>query len=506
MLNKAMKRILNLHMATITLLASVLMASAADKPRTLKSVDKPLDKIQGTVSGARKLSAAELAAARKALLIAAPSLSEVLENLAKDAKGLEKTTGDLADEVKEDHNAQTEKAKDLLSQQQKLNERVAQMQQALRRDANQQNLAQKEGRERARDADDAVAMLHEPPRDAANALEESTANPKPEDQQQSLEQAAKAQKQLAANLSQLAEHYKNLEEGRLETADTREALRAQEEALGIKEALDQQFAMLERLMELANKPPAEALKDLEAELAKNPVMREELENIAEQSLQNANQDLEAAAKEQQQLAEALKEPLPNDPAAPMNAQQLAAAAAQLAKVKIPEIKKTAEDAKAEDAQAPLDEAAKALNQAAAQQNAAAMEQPLKAAAAQLEAAANEAAEAAKDANTPEEKQAAEDAQKSRRGRRATSRPIGRASQSRRGRRAAGEIQRSPSPRRRRQSNGRGNRAPHSGTGQRRRSQSRTGISRCQKSIATSRRPRRVRRSGERRSHRRRQDG
>ena len=99
MLNKAMKRILNPHMATITLLAGVLMASAADKPRTLKSVDKPLDKIQGTVSGARKLSAAELAAARKALLIAAPSLSEVLENLAKDAKGLEKTTGDLADEV-----------------------------------------------------------------------------------------------------------------------------------------------------------------------------------------------------------------------------------------------------------------------------------------------------------------------------------------------------------------------------------------------------------------------
>ena len=63
MLKKAMKRILNLHMATITLLAGVLMAFAADKPRTLKSVDKPLDEIQGPVSGARKLSAAELAAA-----------------------------------------------------------------------------------------------------------------------------------------------------------------------------------------------------------------------------------------------------------------------------------------------------------------------------------------------------------------------------------------------------------------------------------------------------------
>ena len=61
MLNKAMKRILNLHMATITLLAGVLMASAADKPRTLKSVAKSLAQIQGPVRGARKLSAAALA-------------------------------------------------------------------------------------------------------------------------------------------------------------------------------------------------------------------------------------------------------------------------------------------------------------------------------------------------------------------------------------------------------------------------------------------------------------
>ena len=254
-------------------------------------------------------------------------------------------------------------------------------------------------------------MLHEPPRDAANALEESIANLKPEDQKQSLETAVKAQQQLAANLSQLAEHYKNLEEGRPEIADTREALRAQEEALGIKEALDQQFAMLERLMELTNKPPAEALKDLEAELAKNPVMRDELENIAEQSLQNANQGLEAAAKEQQQLAEALKDPLPNDPTAPMNTQELAAAAAQLATEKIPEIKNNAKEANAETAPALLDAAGQSLTQAAVQQNAAAMEQPFKAAAAKLEAAANETSEAVKDAKTPEEKQAAEAAEK-----------------------------------------------------------------------------------------------
>ena len=95
---------------------------------------------------------------------------------------------------------------------------------------------------------------------------------------------------------------------------TRGGLREREEELGIKKDLDEQYAMLEQLMDLANKPPAEALKELERELKENPLMQEELRDIAEANLQGAKRDLNEAKAEQQQLADSLKQPLAEDPA------------------------------------------------------------------------------------------------------------------------------------------------------------------------------------------------
>ena len=138
------------------------------------------------------------------------------------------------------------------------------MKEALRRDANAQDMKQEEGRERARDADDAVAMLENPPRDAMNALEESTANKAFKEQRASLDTAVRNQDKLGEVLDQLAEHYENLENG--EGEKTRAGLREKEAELGIKKDLDDQYAMLEQLMDLANKPPAEALKELGSEL------------------------------------------------------------------------------------------------------------------------------------------------------------------------------------------------------------------------------------------------
>ena len=42
-------------------------------------------------------------------------------------------------------------------------------------------------------------------------------------------------------------------------------------------------------MELVNKPPAEALKELEEKLKNNPAMQAELERIAEAALKDAQQ-------------------------------------------------------------------------------------------------------------------------------------------------------------------------------------------------------------------------
>ena len=305
-----MKKKLQNTMAAIALTAMTQATFAAKTSRTLVPLADPLDQIQENIKQARERAAKDLEKARKALRIAAPALAEMLDNLAEEAKRLEQESKKLGEKVGQQKKAEIEEAKELLERQQQLNNRINRVKQALRRDANAQDMTQKEGRERARDADDAVAMLEDPPRDAKNALEESTANEAPEEQKQSLDTAAREQKKLADTLKQLAEHYQNLENGKGD--ETRAGLRDKEEELGIKEGLDQQYGLLERLMELANKPAEEALKELEEELKNNPVMREELRNIAEASLQDAKQDLAVAAQEQKQLAENLKQPFPNE--------------------------------------------------------------------------------------------------------------------------------------------------------------------------------------------------
>jgi len=76
-----------------------------------------------------------------------------------------------------------------------------------------------------------------------------------------LKSAAQEQQKLASALDQLAKHYENVEKGKAD--ETRTALRAAEEQLGIKEAMDQQFAKAEQLAKMAEQSPEELLKQLE---------------------------------------------------------------------------------------------------------------------------------------------------------------------------------------------------------------------------------------------------
>ena len=285
-------------MAAIALTAIVQITIAAEETRKLEPVDELLDKIQGSVKKARELAAKDLEKAREALRIAAPSLAEMMRNLGGETKRLEQETTKLSEKVGKQKKAEIEAAKDLLGRQRQLNNRINRVKQVLRSDANAQDMTQKEGRERARDADDAVAMLEDPPRDAKNALEESTANKAPKEQQQSLDTAAQEQKKLADTLEQLAEHYQNLENG--EGDKTRAGLREKEGELGIKEALDEQYGAIEQLVELSGKPLDEVIKVLEEKLKDNPVMQEELQNIAETTIQEAKTDLDIEAQERKQ--------------------------------------------------------------------------------------------------------------------------------------------------------------------------------------------------------------
>ncbi len=73
-----------------TVLLTATAATQAAPPRTLVPVAGPLEQLHGNLKEVRDQSAENSAQARKSLQIAAPKLSERLENLAEAAKRLEK--------------------------------------------------------------------------------------------------------------------------------------------------------------------------------------------------------------------------------------------------------------------------------------------------------------------------------------------------------------------------------------------------------------------------------
>ena len=160
----------------------------------------------------------------------------------------------------------------------------------------------KDGRERARDADDALAMLKEPPVRAEEDLERAAQNDQAADRQKALEQAAAQQVKLAAALNKLAEHYDNVEKGK-NPDETRTALRATEQPNGVKEQLDQEFAKAEELAKMAAASPPDLLAQLEKALPQNPQMRAELSSISRNTLKSAEQQLQHASGQENAVAQ-----------------------------------------------------------------------------------------------------------------------------------------------------------------------------------------------------------
>ena len=99
----------------------------------------------------------------------------------READSLNTTANEITEAVAKDAQTKPEETKELLAEQESINQRLERVKEALRRDANAQDASQKEGRERQRDADDAVAMLENPPRDAEQSLEEAAKAKAPED-------------------------------------------------------------------------------------------------------------------------------------------------------------------------------------------------------------------------------------------------------------------------------------------------------------------------------------
>jgi hypothetical protein len=264
-----------------------------------------LDEVAAKVKEALELLRQPMEQARQEIAALTPKLHEMMQQLAKQTQQIKQETQEQAakTEEKKPEEAQAD-AKQQLAKQERLNEKVDDLKDAIRAEANKQNVMEAEGRERARDADDALAMLKEPPKKAAEALAEATKSEAPQVQKQALTDAAMQQQKLADSLQQLAQHYENVEKGQAQ--DSRMALRETEKENGIKQELDEQYQKAAELAEMSKKTPQEMLAQLEKALPKNPLMQHELSAIAKNSLTEAQQQLEQASKQETAVADTVQ--------------------------------------------------------------------------------------------------------------------------------------------------------------------------------------------------------
>jgi len=297
-------------------------------PDAVNNVAEPLAKLADDLVQTKQQLQPALDQARAEIEKRAPALSDRLAGLAQVAEKLETATVAQAQQAAKPDNANQVRAaaQNLAAAQQHLDNRVADVKDALRRSANAQNLGTDEGRARARDADDAAALLRQPTPSADNLLTQAATTAQPEQQQRDLNAAAAQQTKLAEDLNLLAEHSKNTAAGQPEA--TRAVLREAEKELGLKPTLDTEYTKAQALEKLAGLTPQEQLAELERALPNSQPMRRELSDIAKVALQSAAADLQKTADAERQIAQ---QPILDQ------AKRIAAEAQQLARQDVPAI-------------------------------------------------------------------------------------------------------------------------------------------------------------------------
>lgn len=387
-------------------------------PRPPQPVDAQLAGVSADLQKAAEQAQPKIDAARQAISQAAPSMSQMMEGLARASEQLEQSTRNTAQSAPQSPTATPEptnpaaanpsatapgrEPEQLLANQQGLNQQVNELKDALRRDANVQDAMDADARARARDADDSVAMLREPPAKAADALREAVMAQQPSTEQRALTAAADQQQKLAETLKQLAQHYRNLEAGKPE--ESRTVLRQAEEELGIKTALDAAYDRAQQLAELGQKTPQEMLAELERELPKNEIMQRELDNISDRALEAAKSSLEHSTRQEENIGKQLanlSQTQERKNAIMDQAKKLADETRALAEQKMPPIRR--DSSAAETGAQPEVQRAEQSLQSAAQQAASGKEQSLEQAAKQMSEAAKGLQQASTDLKATEAK-------------------------------------------------------------------------------------------------------
>ena len=290
-----------------------------------------LEQVGGKLRAALALLRGPLETARKNVLKLTPSISELALALAKEEAALKADSNQAASKAATAKAEETKSAvAPQLARQQKINGKIETLKDLIRADANMQNILKKDQRDRMRDADDALAMLKEPPPAAEQALRQVTQSSDVAQQQTDLDGAVEQEQKIVEALRQIGGHYAALEQGK-NPEETRAALRQAEEDLGIKAKLDEDFAKAAMLAEMATKDAQTLLNELVAKLPENPEAQQELEKIANTTLDLATAELERAAKAEGAAAVKVDERIAkdNDPKLKLSVLEAARLAAAL---------------------------------------------------------------------------------------------------------------------------------------------------------------------------------
>ena len=276
-----------------------------DLGRAPRSTAKEVELVQADLRRVIKLLSPAVKAAREKLSQLAPSLPELARQLAKKAREAKAQSEAIAEKPDDEAAQVRREATELQREQRVLGGEITLFNAALRQEANVQNILDEEGREIARDADAAAALVQDRQNASENALAQVLQATDRGSQNENLEKASEKQGELAEALEAIADHFERVDKGE-EVSETREDLRQVEKDLGIKEQVDEQFAQAERLAELAKLSAQELLEELEKELEENKPMQQELSEIAEDTVEEAQEALEEAAQEEEEIAENLE--------------------------------------------------------------------------------------------------------------------------------------------------------------------------------------------------------
>lgn len=282
----------------------------------------------------------------------APTISELARELARET---EKQKDKIADIKEENNQTLAEKRNELnkLNQEQEdIGNSVENFAQALRQEANVQNLLDEEGREIARDSDDAAALIEETESEIAENLSDAIQSQNSEEIDNTTDLTIEKQEELIEELNLIADHFEKLDKEET-VVETRAELRDLEEKLEISEEIEEQYAQAERLADLAQLAPEELLEELEQELEQNQAMQRELSDLSQETVDEAKDQLEEALAEEEDLIDELekedKEIQKQKQELAKELEKLAKETQKLAEQKIEPIQEQAEKAEAETA-------------------------------------------------------------------------------------------------------------------------------------------------------------